>query len=83
MTVDATPNNNDLATLIQTKRGKYLDVLRELLAKSAEGEEALQHEIAGHFKRLGCQVETFQAHQIVLHWLRISRSLQMCQRLSE
>ena len=58
MTKGAAPHNNELRTLIQTKRDQYTDVLRKLLAKSAEGEEALQHEIAQHFMRLGCQVES-------------------------
>ena len=61
MTIDATPKNNDLKTLIQRKREQYTDVLRELLAKSAESEEALQHEIAQHFMRLGCQVESISS----------------------
>ena len=49
---------SNLNKLIQTKREQYIGLLRELLAKSAESEEALQHEIAGHFRRLGCQVES-------------------------
>ena len=54
-------NNSNLNSLIQTKREQYVDVLRELLSKSAEGEEALQHEIAQHFMRLGCQVESISS----------------------
>ena len=61
MTIDATSYNNDLETLIQTKREQYTDLLRELLAKSAESEEALQHEIAQNFIRLGCQVESISS----------------------
>ena len=58
MTARSNSINSNLHTLIQQKREHYVDVLRALLSKSAEGEEALQHEIAGHFKRLGCQVDT-------------------------
>ena len=46
-------NNSNLNSLIQTKREQYVDVLRELLSKSAEGEEALQHEIAATLHALG------------------------------
>lgn len=58
MTTNASSNAGDLVANIQTKRQQYIDLLRELLAKSAEGEEALQQEIAQHFARLGCQVES-------------------------
>ena len=58
MTTDALPNDSNLKSLIQSKREQYVDVLRELLSKSAESEEALQDEIAERFMRLGCQVET-------------------------
>ena len=61
MTIDATPQSNDVKAHIQMKREEYVDVLRELLAKSAESEEALQHEIAQHFMRLGCQVESISS----------------------
>ena len=61
MTIDSTPQSNDVKAHIQTKREQYVDVLRELLAKSAESEEALQHEIAQHFMRLGCQVESISS----------------------
>ncbi|MCY4063053.1 MAG: M20/M25/M40 family metallo-hydrolase [Chloroflexi bacterium] len=54
-------NNGNLNSLIQAKREQYVGVLRALLSKSAEGEEALQNEIAGFFKRLGCQVETISS----------------------
>lgn len=61
MTARPSSNGSNLNTLIQAKREQYVDVLRELLAKSAESEEALQAEIAGRFKRLGCQVETISS----------------------
>ena len=61
MKIDATPNNNVLKSQIQKKREQYTDVLRELLVKSAQGEEALQHEIAQNFIRLGCQVESISS----------------------
>ena len=61
MTIDTIPKNNDLTTLIQRKREQYIDLLRELLAKSAEGEEALQQEIGQQFMRLGCQVESIKS----------------------
>ena len=61
MIQDAAPNKSHLNKLIQTKRDRYVEVLRELLAKSAESEEALQHEIAQHFVRLGCQVESISS----------------------
>ncbi len=61
MTARHNPNGSNLHTLIQAKREHYVDVLRELLAKSAESEEALQDEIAGRFARLGCQVETISS----------------------
>ncbi len=61
MTTDAPPNDSNLNSLIQSKREHYVDVLRELLSKSAEGEEVLQDEIARHFMRLGCQVEAISS----------------------
>ncbi len=61
MTTDAPSNGSNLNPLIQSKRERYVDVLRELLSKSAEGEETLQDEIAGHFMRLGCQVESISS----------------------
>ncbi len=61
MTARPYSNDSNLHTLIQTKREHYVDVLRELLSKSAEGEEALQHEISGQFMRLGCQVENISS----------------------
>ncbi len=54
-------NNGNLNSLIQAKREQYVGVLRALLSKSTEGEEALQNEIAGYFKGLGCQVETISS----------------------
>ena len=61
MTARPRSNGSNLHTLIQAKREEYVDVLRELLAKSAESEDALQHEIAAQFKRLGCRVETISS----------------------
>jgi len=61
MTTDAPSNDSNLNSLIQSKREHYVDTLRALLSKSAEGEEALQDEIAGHFMRLGCQVEAISS----------------------
>ena len=58
MEARAHTSNGNLNSLIQSKREQYVGILRELLSKSAEGEEALQHEIAAYFERLGCQVET-------------------------
>ena len=54
-------NNGNINSLIQAKREQYVGVLRALLSKSIEGEEALQNEIAGYFKGLGCQVETISS----------------------
>ena len=61
MTIDAASKNGDLEMHIQTNREKYIDLLRELLAKSAESEEALQEEIAKHLTRLGCEVESISS----------------------
>ena len=85
MLVDATPQDNALKTLILTKREQYTDVLRELLASSAEGEEALQHEIAQHFMRLGCQVESISSkpNRFVLNSdFSTARSMQGADRVS-
>ena len=57
MTSDASLRNPVLQSLIATKRQAYIATLRELLARSADGEDALQRAIAQHFERLGCQVE--------------------------
>lgn len=57
MTDRASANGIDLHALIAGKRNRYIDLLRTLLVTSAEGEQALQEEIAQQFKRLGCQVE--------------------------
>ncbi|MCY4019660.1 MAG: M20/M25/M40 family metallo-hydrolase [Chloroflexi bacterium] len=61
MTTGTASDDSNLNTLIQSKREHYVDVLRALLSKSAQGEEALQDEIAGHFTRLGCQVESISS----------------------
>ena len=61
MSLRAPSNNSNLNALIQIKREQYVDVLRELLAKSAENEEALQLEIAQRFAGLGCQVESISS----------------------
>ena len=61
MTTQIQSTDSNLHTLIQSKREYYVGMLRELLVKSAEGEEALQHEIDGCFTRLGCQVETISS----------------------
>ena len=85
MKIDATPNNNDLKAQIQAKRDQYIDVLRELLAKSAEGEEALQHEIEQHFTRLGCQVESISSkpnHYVLNSDFAMVRSVQEADRVS-
>ncbi len=58
MTGSAARNGSDLKAHIQNKRDQYIDVLRELLATSAEGEEVLQQAIAQRFEDLGCQVES-------------------------
>jgi acetylornithine deacetylase len=57
MDMDATQRST-LKTHIETKRQHYMAVLRDLLAASANGEEALQQEVGRHFQRLGCQIET-------------------------
>lgn len=58
MTAEASLHNHDLQSLIATKRDAYIALLRDLLAASADGEEALQRAIAQRFERLGCQVES-------------------------
>ncbi len=58
MTPEASPNTRELKSLIDNKRQEYLALLRELLAVSANGEEALQRAIAQRFEGLGCQVES-------------------------
>ena len=61
MALDATSESFGLNSVIQTKRDAYIEVLRELLAASADGEEALQLAIAGRFSRLGCEVESINS----------------------
>lgn len=61
MTVRQQGNGSDLHTLIQAKRDQYVEMLRMLLSRSADGEEALQKEIAACFTRLGCQVESISS----------------------
>ncbi len=58
MTSAASLRKPSLQPLITTKRGVYIAWLRELLAVSANGEEALQRAIAQRFESLGCQVES-------------------------
>lgn len=58
MTRDASSKSKDLHALIQAKRQPYIEALRAVLAKSAEGEAALQRDIAERFRQLGCQVES-------------------------
>ena len=58
MTTNASANNNHLNALIQSNRQRYVEMLRALVAKSAEGEAALQRDIAARFASLGCQVES-------------------------
>ena len=48
-------------SLVAKKRQEYVAALRELLAESAAGEEALQHAIAQRFESLGCQVESISS----------------------
>lgn len=55
------PRTLSLKSLIAGKRQEYLAVLRELLAASADGEEALQRAIAQRFEGLGCQVESISS----------------------
>ncbi len=61
MTSDASPHTPKLKSLIAGKRQEYLAVLRELLAASADGEQALQRAIAQRFEGLGCQVESISS----------------------
>ena len=58
MTSEASLRNPSLQALIATKRDAYIAWLRDLLAASADGEEALQRAIAQRFEGLGCQVES-------------------------
>ena len=55
------PRTLSLKSLIAGKRQEYLAVLRELLAASADGEQALQRAIAQRFEGLGCQVESISS----------------------
>ncbi len=61
MTSDASPRTLSLKSLIAGKRQEYLAMLRELLAASANGEQALQRAIAQRFAGLGCQVESISS----------------------
>ena len=61
MTLNTPSKTCGLNAVIQTKRDAYIEVLRELLAASADGEEALQLAIAGRFSRLGCEVESIKS----------------------
>jgi len=85
MEIGATRHNNVLRTYIQTKREQYIVVLRELLAKSAEGEQALQHEIAQHFLRLGYHVESISSkpnHYVLDSDFAVLQSVQDTDRVS-
>ena len=57
MTAEASPYNESLKSLVAARRDDYIVALRELLAESAAGEEALQRAVAQRFERLGCDVE--------------------------
>ena len=57
MTADASAQNEELKSLVAAKRDEYIAALRELLAESAAGEEALQRAVAQRFEQLGCDVE--------------------------
>lgn len=57
MTADANAQTGKLKSLVAAKREEYTAALRELLAESAAGEEALQLAVAQRFKQLGCDVE--------------------------
>ena len=61
MTLDATSKTNRLRSHIRARGESYVEALRELLATSADGEEALQRAIAGRFERLGCEVESISS----------------------
>ncbi len=61
MTSVASPQTDVLKSQIASKRQAYLTVLRELLAASAAGEEALQRAVAQRFERLGCAVESISS----------------------
>ena len=61
MTSAASPQKHDLKPLVVMRRKHYLAVLRELLAASADGEEALQRAVAQRFEGLGCEVESISS----------------------
>lgn len=61
MTLNATSESSGLKSHIRKRRDTYIELLRELLATSADGEEALQGAIAGRFRRLGCEVESIKS----------------------
>lgn len=61
MTADASPDSHNLKSRIAGKRHQYIAVLQELLAASADGEEALQRAVAQRFERLGCQVDSISS----------------------
>ncbi|MYD11466.1 MAG: M20/M25/M40 family metallo-hydrolase [Chloroflexi bacterium] len=58
MTADTSAQTEELKSLVAGKRAEYTAALRELLAESAAGEEALQRAVAQRFERLGCEVES-------------------------
>lgn len=58
MTARHQASRSDLHALVRARRDRYVDMLRMLLSRSAEGEDALQAEVAACFARLGCQVES-------------------------
>lgn len=50
-----------LQNLIDAEQQQHIASLQALVQMSAHGEEALQHEIAGRLKRLGCHVEVIRS----------------------
>ena len=61
MATDAPSKTANLNAVIGTKRQQYIDLLRALLVKSAESEEALQQEVARQFENLGCQAQSISS----------------------
>ena len=58
MSLGTTQHPEGLKAHVQAQRERYIDVMRDLLAKSAEGEDALQQAVAQYLSQLGCQVES-------------------------
>ena len=58
MSLGATQHQDVLKSQVQAQRDRYVTIMRDLLAKSADGENTLQQAIAQYLSQLGYQIES-------------------------